>query len=197
MLITCIILYQKENWQTCWTCEAFPLLQYQPQIEIPLGSPFFAWCFVQGGVTSVIHSFLFQFFTDTRVGISPAGSAVIGPQIAQYILLRTATKNQFYHFCSFLVWWNAFTEHFERSLPFYKGKAVSGSQSTIGAKNKKNPQAQPQLTNRFELYRVFQLRHGCMRQSLSDFWREIYDTTWPDPGTTLFVSSASFFTPWY
>ena len=44
------------------------------------------------GVTSVIHSFLFQFFTDTRVGISPAGSAVIGPQIAQYILLRTATK---------------------------------------------------------------------------------------------------------
>ena len=66
MLITCIILYQKENWQTCWTCEAFPLLQYQPQIEIPLGSPFFAWCFVQGGVTSVIHSFLFQFFTDTR-----------------------------------------------------------------------------------------------------------------------------------
>ena len=116
-------------------------------------------------MTSLIHSFLFQFFTDTRVGISPAGSAVIGPQIAQYILLRTATKNQFYHFCSFLVWWNAFTEHFERSLPFYKGKAVSGSQSTIGAKNKRNPQAQPQLTNRFELYHVFQLRHGCMRRS--------------------------------
>ena len=40
----------------------------------------------------MIHSFLFQFFTDTRVGISPAGSAVIGPQIAQYILLRPATK---------------------------------------------------------------------------------------------------------
>ena len=43
-------------------------------------------------MTSVIHSFLFQFFTDTRVGISPAGSAVIGPQIAPYILLVAATK---------------------------------------------------------------------------------------------------------
>ena len=57
-----------------------------------------------------IHTFHSQFFSETiilvqllfshysfnfsgiHVSISPAGSAVIGPQIAQYILLRPATK---------------------------------------------------------------------------------------------------------
>ena len=56
---------------------------------------------------------------------------------SQFVFFLICFRN---HFCSFLVWWNAFTEHFERSLPFYKGKAVSGSQSTIGAKNKKTHQ---------------------------------------------------------
>ena len=57
---------------------------------------------------NIHHTFLSQFFSETiiqllfshysfnfsgiHVSISPAGSAVIGPQIAQYILLRPATK---------------------------------------------------------------------------------------------------------
>ena len=36
----------------------------------------------------------FNFSRIHRVGISPAGSAVIGPQIAPYILLLAATKNE-------------------------------------------------------------------------------------------------------
>ena len=145
-----------------------------------------------------------QWFTHFSFNFSRTHASVFLPQDRLLLAHRLPNifsfeqlQKKFYHFCSYLVWWNAFTEHFERSLPFYKGKAVSGSQSTIGAKNKKTHQNHnwPTDLNSITCFNSAMAVWDNPSQTFEGRYMIQHGLTRAPP--FLLLSTASFFTPWY